>query len=472
MKVNQIYSLVNSINKQLWGENALTVTDLSGIISLGNTLSLSDDDSDAFLGALVDRIGKTVIRTLDLELDFPKLFMDSFEFGAILQKVSINPFDAQSNSDWLVGGENFSPTFAQIDKPSITVKYFKGATTWSYRVSIPSDIFTTAFLSLESMNSFIDAIMSALNDSMVLSINNMSRLAIDNLIAEKVKGTNGTSNCVINLLKLYNENTTSDLTPATAMRSKEFMRFASMIIRNYIKYMAEPSKLYNMGGMVRTTARDNMHVLMLTDFASAMESYLLSDSYNYNFVDLPLYTEVNHWQGTGTDGAGVGFETNSKISIIPSSEDGEDNPTTITQNGIVCVLADRQAVAVGLNKRRVGKFVNDIDNYVNTKTSATIQWFNDVSENAVIFVIDSYDADEITLDKHTLTFANSSADAQALTATVPSGQSVTWTTSKSSVATVSSGTVTPAGAGTCTITAKVTVDGVVYKDTCAVTVGS
>lgn len=472
MKVEQIYSLINSVNKQLWGQNALTVTDLSGVISLGETLSLSEDDTDNFLHAIVDKIGKTVVRTLDLELDFPNLYMDSFEFGAILEKININPKDAIANSDYNIANNGFTPTFADISKPDITVKYFKGATTWSYTMTIPYDLFSSAFTSLSKMDSFITAIMSALNDSMVLSVNNMSRMAIDNLIAEKVKGTSGNSNCVINLLKMYNEGTSSDLTVDGAMRSKEFMRYAGMIIRNYIKYMNEPSKLYNMGGMVRATARDNMHVLMLTDFASAYTTYLSSDTFHKELVEMPLYTEVNHWQGSGTDGAGVGFTNNSKISIIPSSEDGEDNPITITQNGVVCVLADRQAVAVGINKRRSGVFRNDIDAYTNHKSSAVIQWFNDTSENAVIFVIDSYDKDEISFDKSTLTFANSSASTQTITATVPSGETVTWKSSKTAVATVSGGVVTPAGAGTCTITGTVTVDGVKYTASCAVTVGS
>lgn len=379
MRVNQIYSLINSINKQMWGENAITVTDLSGIISLGKQLEISEADSDTFLGALVDRIGKTVIRTLDLELDFPQLFMDSFQFGAILQKITVNPFEALENSDWQTGETNFTPTFADVHKPSINVKYFKGATTWSYRVSIPSSSFFTAFTSTETMNSFIDAIMSALTDSMVMSINNMSRLAVDNLIAEKIKANNG----VINLLSLYNGES-GTLTASEALRSKEFLRFASMTIRNYIDYMKEPSKLYNVGGMLRATSRDNMHCIMLTDFVSAMESYLYSDSFNYNFVELPLFNKVNHWQGSGQS---VGFANNSSINIIPSSEEGEDTPTAVSQSGIVCVLADRQSVAVGVDKRRVSKFVNDIDDYVNTKTSATIQWFNDVSENAVIFTI-------------------------------------------------------------------------------------
>lgn len=379
MKVKQIYSLINSINKQMWGENALSVNDLSGVISLGKTLELSEDDTDAFLGALVDRIGKTVIRTLDLELDFPNFFMDTFEFGAVLQKISANEFDAIQNSDWQTGENGFTPTFADIHKPSITVKYFKGATTWAYRVTIPSDIFFTAFTSLEKMNSFIDAVMSMLTDSMVMAINNMSRTAVCELIAEKIKNNNG----VINLLELYN-GTSGTMTASEALRSKEFYRFAGMIIRNYIGYMKEPSKLYNVDGKLRTTARDNMHVIMLRDFASGYDAYLSSDTFHNELVNLPLYTEVNHWQGSGTS---ITFENNSTINVIPSSEDGEDEPTAVEQTGIVCVLADRQSIGIGIDKRRVGKFVNDIDNYVNTKTSATIQWFVDTSENAVIFTI-------------------------------------------------------------------------------------
>ena len=77
-----------------------------------------------------------------------------------------------------------------------------------------------------------------------------------------------------------------------------------------------------------------------------------------------------------------------------------------------------------------------------------------------------------TLDKSTLTFASSAADAQALTATTsPVGETVTWKSSKTTVATVSNGTVTPVGAGTCTITATTEIDGLTYTATCAVTVG-
>lgn len=76
----------------------------------------------------------------------------------------------------------------------------------------------------------------------------------------------------------------------------------------------------------------------------------------------------------------------------------------------------------------------------------------------------------VTLDKSTLALTVGD-DPETLVATVvPSGTAVTWTSSDDEVATVSNGAVTAVAAGTATITAKITVDGTDYTDTCAVTV--
>lgn len=56
--------------------------------------------------------------------------------------------------------------------------------------------------------------------------------------------------------------------------------------------------------------------------------------------------------------------------------------------------------------------------------------------------------------------------------TVPDGETVTWSTSDDTVATVSNGVVSGVAAGTATITASMTYDGDTYTDTCAVTVTS
>ncbi|WP_078788028.1 Ig-like domain-containing protein [Eubacterium ruminantium] len=54
--------------------------------------------------------------------------------------------------------------------------------------------------------------------------------------------------------------------------------------------------------------------------------------------------------------------------------------------------------------------------------------------------------------------------------TVPANSVVTWTSSDDEVATIVDGVVTGVSAGTATITAKITVDGVDYTDTCNIIV--
>ena len=77
----------------------------------------------------------------------------------------------------------------------------------------------------------------------------------------------------------------------------------------------------------------------------------------------------------------------------------------------------------------------------------------------------------VTLDKKAASVAVGGTVSLAAS-TVPSGETVTWKTSDSDVATVSSGTVTAQGAGTAIITAEITVNSVKYTDTCKVTVTS
>lgn len=394
MKPNQIYQVINLVNKQYWGKNAVQVTDLSGLIALGESFSVGDNDADGYLGALVDRIGKTRIRTLDLELQFPRLFRDTFTFGAMLQKISVNPYDAIANSDYNVGNDGFTPTLLDAPrKPSINVNYFKGGDTWAYRVEVPEDMFFTAFTNEAAMANFLDAILKALTDSMTMAINSMSRACINNFIAEKIKAGNG----IVNLLTLYNATLAQadQITADAALTDKGFLRFAGMIMRNYIGYLNDPTSMYNTAGYIRQTQRDNLNVYMLRDFVSAYTTYYSADTFNQQMASLPGYKELTAWQGSNSIASGItlknapDFTTNSTINIIPSSEISKEvaERVAINQSGIIAAFIDREAVAVGLDKRRVGKFYNPMDNIVSTKTSALIQFINDTTENGVVFMV-------------------------------------------------------------------------------------
>lgn len=78
----------------------------------------------------------------------------------------------------------------------------------------------------------------------------------------------------------------------------------------------------------------------------------------------------------------------------------------------------------------------------------------------------------ITLDKSTLSLTAAGATGTIVATTTPNDFVVDWESSDTDVATVAGGVVTPLTAGTATITAKITVDGIDYTATCEVTVAA
>lgn len=81
------------------------------------------------------------------------------------------------------------------------------------------------------------------------------------------------------------------------------------------------------------------------------------------------------------------------------------------------------------------------------------------------------DTPSVTLSDSTITVGAGATETLTAT-TVPADAVVTWTSSDETKATVADGVVTGEAAGSATITATITVDGVDYTDTCAVTVSS
>lgn len=75
----------------------------------------------------------------------------------------------------------------------------------------------------------------------------------------------------------------------------------------------------------------------------------------------------------------------------------------------------------------------------------------------------------VSLNTHYVTIADE-ATVRLNADTTPSGQTVTWSSASTTIATVSDGLVTGKDAGNTVITASITVDGVTVSDTCTVVV--
>lgn len=377
-KVEQIYTLVNETAKESMGEKAIAVKDVSSLIALGDSVLSSASDTENFLNTLVDRIARTVFSVRRYETDTEGMVRHPFEFGCIVQKIYVDMPEAKQNNSWEIGKEGYTPVFAPVIKPTAKQKLFKGITTWEVDVTIPDYMLRTAFLNETSMATFIDAIFTAMDNMITLALENNANLTRASFIARKIKG--GKPCGAINLLHEYNTLTSASLTVESAMMNAEFLAWASRAINLWVKRMSKMSVLFNEEGYKRHTPKDKIVVNLLQDFTSACDTFLGANTFHDELVKLPMYDSVAYWQGAGTS---FDFNDTSAINVKI------DESTTIAKKGIIGVVYDYEAMGVTLNERRSTSERNNHDEYTNYYNKANIGYFNDMSENGIVFYLEA-----------------------------------------------------------------------------------
>lgn len=381
MKITQVYQLLNEVTEQVVGLTDIKVIDSSTLVSLGNEILSSTANKDNFLKTFVDRIGKTVINNRNYEANIKSILLDNFEFGAILQKMYVEPMEAENDPAWdIVDGDTVDQF--RVSKPKARQKLFEGTMAWQIRVTVFDHQLQTAFISAEAMAAFTTAIFTQMSNSMELKLESASIIAYSNFIAHLLyKG--GLQS--INLLWGYNQLHKTTLTANTALVNPDFLKYASAEIRKVSKKMRSMSTLYNVDGVQTFSREDMQRISILSDFASNMTTYLESDTFHKELVALPNYNEINYWSGTATDSS---FEN---VSMIEADIADPTNPTApkinVSQSGIICLISDKEAIGVTINDRRMTNAYNAEGEYTNYFNKARIGHFNDLSLNGVVFYV-------------------------------------------------------------------------------------
>lgn len=304
MEVKQIYDLINSVSGEVLGRTDIVAEDLTGIVALGTELS-NQNAIDSYVKSLVNHIGKVIFVNRPYAGKVPSVLMDAWEFGSVLEKISADVPEAEENDTWnLKDGTSYDQDV--FHKPTVTAKFFNSKVTFEVPVSITERQVKESFSNAAQLNGFISMIYAAVEKSMTIKADALIMRTINNMIAETVLadavafgGSAGdltgadlssasTARCV-NLLKLYNDKTGAEtpLTAAKAITDPDFIRFASYVMGTYADRLQSISIVFNVGGKERFTPKDMLHVVLLSDFAKAAQTYLYSDTFNRGDVLLP-----------------------------------------------------------------------------------------------------------------------------------------------------------------------------------------
>ncbi len=390
MDVKQVYDILNTITQETFGDTVLVNEDLSNIVDVGMAFEDMQSGYENYTRRLVDHIGRVVFVDRVYRGRAPSVLMDGWEFGSILEKIRADIPEATENESWeLQDGASYDTNI--FTKPDISVKFFNNRITYEIPMSFTDRQVKSAFSSAMQMNGFMSMIRTSIENAITINSDNLIMRTINAAIAETLYSefsggvySGGSGVRAVNLLYLYNSTLPAgtSITADDAITDSDFIRYASFTIKNYIERLQTMSKVFNIGGTAKFTPRDNMHIVMLSEFVNAAEVYLYDGigQFKDDGIRLPdRIDRVPYWQGSGT---GYDFDDTSAINVItPMSKQ------TVSTSGILACIFDRDALGVSNLDRRVTSHYNAKAEFTNFWYKFDAGYFLDTDENCVVFFV-------------------------------------------------------------------------------------
>lgn len=388
MKMTQIASLVNNaFGEEVLGESLLQ-EDLSNVVDVGNAV-FGVNSVDKVYKKLIDQIAKIIFEDRIYSRAMPDIYRDSYEFGCVVERIKCEMPDANENPSWALNdGESYDPNV--FTQATVSATFYTGKTT--FEITIPSVAerqVKSAFQNAGQLSAFLSMLMNACKNAMTVRFDGLILRTINSLAGETVydefsgdASSTASSTKAINLLWEYNELLDSKedspvyLTADTALKDREFLRYANFRIKQITDRLKTLSTMYNVGGRKTFTSDDKLRLVLHTDFVASSEAYMKADIWHEGYIPNPSATVVPYFQGTG---AAYDFEDTSMVDI----KTGAGHEVKIT--GLVGVAFDYEACGIANTDTRVTSNYNARAEFTNSWMKADASFFNDLDFNCVVF---------------------------------------------------------------------------------------
>lgn len=378
----QIYSLLNTVAGMALGKAAVSVVNTEGLVSLGETVLSTTDNTSAFYSALSSVIGRTYSAYRALPEMRNGLMRTPLEFGGILRKLDISTIARNIANDSWDNSASITETIKN-DATAAVCHYYSDRGTFEIETKVIYDYqLKAAFTDESSMAAFIDMIFQDMYNGMELDIRNCENLTISTAIAMASR-YELTTNCCINILYQYNQAFSKTLQAEDALRDADFLRYAAAEIKKHKKFMEDPSALYNVAGYEKWTPDSECNILVYEEFAANTATYLQSSTFHDEMVKLPRYREKSFWQG-----AGDGTSASRTQVLIERGATGYEVDTAV--NGVIACMYDTETMGIMIDYVRTKSDYKP--RYEHTEYYHKADWASYVApgQQICVFYIDNY----------------------------------------------------------------------------------
>ena len=375
MLITQTKEILATIASEMLGEeNTIVTENLANLQDIGNVL-ITQQNVDTYVKKLVDKIGKVVFKNRLLNSTAPSLLVDSWEYGAILQKVRMKLIPAEENDAVkLVDGQSYDQNV--FHQPTVSATFYSKEITFEVPISYTMEQLKSSFNSESELNGFYNLLETTVQNSLTVKTDALIMRTINYRIGKTY--TKGRASQKINLLAGYNAASGKSLTTADCFQDEGFLKYAISEIKNYQDRLKLPTSLFNDQKEETFTPVQNQKLVLLSDFKNTVDTHLIPVVQNSENLTLSCET-VPYWQGSGKT---FSFADISKIDVTldTTSEKAQ-------VGGIIGILFDDEALKVGNLSQYVTTNYNAKGDFYTNYYKEQSGFFVDLAENFVIFYV-------------------------------------------------------------------------------------
>lgn len=381
----QLSATLAEMLHQATGQSVQSPINTGEFVSVGQTLLKTG--YEPAMNAISQVLARTIFSVRPYTRKFGGLFVDSRKWGNHVRKINYLDSDPVDDAG-LAPADAASVDPFIVSKPKIIQTNFYGRTDYERKTTVFRDQLDTAFTSPDEFASFIAGQMQNVSDQIEQDHETTARATMANLIAGIAKQANAQQN--IHLLTEYNAATGGKYT-ATGIQAPSvfpaFMKWVYARIASISSLMTERSIDFHTnitaGNFTRHTPIARQRAFMYAPAKFGTEARVLADTYHENYIRDASNEIVNFWQSIKTPDA---------VSALPSylAADGTitTEATQVDVANVFAVLMDEEAAGISICNYDVGSIWNPRGRYANTFWNFQDRFWNDFTENAVVFTLD------------------------------------------------------------------------------------
>lgn len=389
MSFQQAAAILTSLTAQMTGESNLAVQNLSDYISVGQKALRTGYDPLSI--GISQMVSKTIFAYRPYTGALSILDRDNVEWGAITRKVNAIQQPVETSGVYGLTDGQHAPDMFDVKKPKLYQTNFYGFDVWADHVSVTRQQLKNAVSNPSDMGRLLDLILGTKANEMELSREAFRRATLANMIG--ALNAIGNAAQVRHLLTEYNAATGLSLTATTVKQPANyagFIRWAYAEIAKVSDKMTSMNAAYHLnpteGTILRFTPKEMQRLYIYSGALHEVDANVLATTFNASRVSdqlPPVTASVDFFQS---------FNSPDSVNVTPAYIGADGAVATATAqevNNIFALLADRDALGVNFYDQSVDVSPYEASGkYYNYWYSDSHRYYNDVTESAVLFLMD------------------------------------------------------------------------------------